>query len=84
MKIPVMDAGSPRRISVRTGPRVAVRPSRRQAYLDALRRDFELGLIAVDTDDPRTTVGLTGAEVRYIRGEHVSDNSHFRTAKGGR
>lgn len=47
----------------------ALAKERHQAWLDALKRDFQSGAIIVDPDDPRTTVALTEAEVAYVRGE---------------
>lgn len=38
-------------------------------WIEDLHRAFVNGEIIVDLDDPRTTEGLTAAEVAYIRGE---------------
>lgn len=41
----------------------------REEYIEELRISYILGEISIDSDDIRTTAGLTEEEVKYIRGE---------------
>lgn len=43
--------------------------SDRQQYLNEIKDLYELGFVSVDPDDPRTTIGFTDAEIKYIRSE---------------
>lgn len=45
--------------------------AKRKDYLEELNFQFVMGEISVDPDDPRTTTGLTDAEVAFVRGEKV-------------
>lgn len=41
----------------------------RKQRLSALKAGYERGELAIDPDDPRTIVGLTAADICYIRGQ---------------
>lgn len=42
---------------------------KRAEYIEELRTRYLLDDITIDPDDPRTTVGLSKEEIKYIRGE---------------